>query len=219
MDVQDIIDEIDTAGYDDLETADKVAFINRALKAIVNREPWAFREVFQDFAAADTVNSTTGLVDYGDLTYDFGGLMDIVNTDSTGRNIRWIRRDVHFKDRSADLDSTGTPYNYFFVGRQLYLYPIPTSGNFRITYLAHQGDLDENDVEASILLPAQWHEVIIAGALYRINAREDDPENAAMFKSMHDELMENMRQDLEKVQWDSPDSILFYDWDMADGDD
>lgn len=218
MDVQDIIDEIDTAGYDDLETADKVAFINRAMRAIVNREPWAFREVFDDLDASTSVDAD-GLVDYSDLTYEFGGLMDIINTSSSGTSIRWIRRDVHFKDRSASLDLTGTPYNYFFVGRQLYLYPIPTSGTFRVTYLAHQADLDENDVEASILLPAQWHEVIIAGALYRINAREDDPENAAMFKSMHDELMENMRQDLEKVQWDSPDSILFYDWDGPYGDD
>ncbi len=99
------------------------------------------------------------------------------------------------------------------MGRQLYLYPIPTSGTFRITYLAHQADLTAGSLEADILLPAQWHEAIIAGALYRINAREDDPENAAMFKSMFDEIMENMRQDLEKVQWDSPDSILFYDWD------
>lgn len=214
MDVQDIIDEIDVAGYDDLEEADKVGFINRTVKGIVNREPWAFREVFDDLDAATSVDAD-GLVDYTDLTYEFGGLMDIINTgaSSSGYNIRWIRRDVHFKDRSAQLDLTGTPYNYFFVGRQLYLYPIPTSGTFRITYLAHQADLDASSAEADILLPAQWHEAIIAGALYRINAREDDPENAAMFKSMFDEIMENMRQDLEKVQWDSPDSILFYDWD------
>jgi hypothetical protein len=212
MDVQDIIDEIDVAGFDDLEEADKVGFINRTVKGIVNREPWAFREVFDDLDASTDIDAD-GLVDYSKLTYEFGGLMDIVNTGSGGYNIRWIRRDVHFKDRALQLDLTGTPYNHFFVGRQMYLYPIPTSGTFRITYLAHQGDLDASSGETDILLPAQWHEAIIAGALYRINAREDDPENAAMFKSMFDEIMENMRQDLEKVQWDSPDSILFYDWD------
>lgn len=211
MDVQDIIDEIDLAGYDDLEETDKVKFINQAVKGITNREPWAFREVFDDIDAATSVDPGTGALDMSDLTFAFGGLMDIVNLGTSGYTIKWIRRDVHFKDRSANLDQTGTPYNYFFVGRQLYLYPIPTSGTFRITYLAHQTDLAASDTADDILLPAEWHEAITTGALYRINMREDDPENASMFKSAFDEIMTNMRQDLEKVQWDSPDSILVYE--------
>lgn len=218
MDVQDILDEIDLAGFDDLDETDKLDKINQAVKAITNKEPWAFREVFEDIDAAASVDPATGAVDYGDLTYEFGGLMDIVNTGASGYSIKWVRRDAHFKDRSADLTRTGTPYNYFFTGKQLYLYPIPTSGTFRITYLAHQGSLAAADTETDILLPAQWHEIITLGALYRLNMREDDPENASMFKSAYDEMAELMRQDLEKVQWDSPDSILFYDFDIADGD-
>lgn len=213
MTVQQMLDEIDLAGYDDLEESDKLLYINRAAKAITNREPWAFREKTQDLTSANW-DTATGEVDLTDLSFTFGGLMDIINTSASGYPIRFIRRDEHYKHRSASLTETGTPFNFFFVGKRLFLWPVPTSGTFRITYLAHQGDLVAASAESAILLPAQWHEAIVAGALYRINMREDDPENAAMFKSAHDELLESMRQDLEKVQWDSPDSILVYedDW-------
>lgn len=216
MTVQEIIDEIDLAGFDDLDVADKVNYINRAVRFITNSHPWAFREV-QDTLTQTAVNQSTGEVTLTGLTKPNGGIMEIINTSSGGGSaLQWVRRDQHLKENVSALTTAGTPTRYFFIANRLFLYPIPSTITFKITYLAHQPTLVQGSAESAILIPSDHHEIIVFATLYRLNAREDDPENAAMFKSMFDESMDTMRQDLEKVQWDSPDTVQYFGWDDSD---
>jgi len=210
MTVQEIMDILDLHGFEDIEDDDKVSVINDVLQEICTREPWPFLEVMVDLDASTDVDSATGEVDLGSNP-ELASVLDIINTDSEGRSIRWIRRDEHFKRNAANLDLTGIPYKYFFVGDALYLYPIPTDGNFRLTYLQVQEEVDDNDTASAILLPSRHHRVIALGAIYKLHSQEDDPENAAMFQGQFENKLQLMRQDLFKKQWDSPDSILVTD--------
>lgn len=208
MTVQEIADILDLHGFEDIEDADKVGVINDVLQEINTREPWPFLEVMVDLTDADF--DADGVVDFTALP-TLASVLDIINTETYGRSIRWIRRDEHFKRNATQLDLTGTPYKYFFVNNDLYLWPIPDGGTYRLTYLQVQEVVDISSAEADILLPARHHRLIALGALYKLHSQEDDPENAALFKSQFDERMILMRQDLFKKQWDSPDSILVTD--------
>lgn len=211
MDVQDIMDALDLHGFEDIEDADKVAVINDVLQEINSRDPWPYLEVMVDFDAATDVDAD-GKVTLPGSPPVVGSVLDIVNLDrSTYGKVQWIRRDEHFARNPGNLDQTGHPYKYFFVGSDLYLWPIPDSGNYRITYLQVQEDVDASSTADDILLPARHHRVILLGAAYKLHSQEDDPENATMFKSQYDERIIMMRQDLFTQQWDKPDSILMTD--------
>lgn len=211
MDVQDIIDILDLHGFEDIEEVDKVSVINDAITEINTREPWPFLEVMVDLDAATDVGADGKVTLPGMTPAEIASVLDIINTDSYGRSVTWIRRDEHFKRNAANLDATGTPYKYFFVNNDLYLYPIPESGNYRLTFLQVQPEIDASSTADEILLPVRHHRAIALAAIYKLHAQEDDPENAAMFKGQFDEKIILMRQDMFKKQWDRPDSILVVD--------
>lgn len=212
MDVQAIMDALDLHGFEDIEDDDKVDVINDVVQEINSRDPWPYLEVMVDFDAATDVDSD-GVVTLPGTPAEIASVLDIIATDSNtvSGKLRWIRRDEHFARNAANLTQTGQPYKYFFVGSTLYLWPVPTSGNFRITYLQVQPTLTSASAEGDILLPARHHRAILLGAVFKLNAQEDDPENATMFKSQYDERVMLMRQDLFKKQWDSPDNVMLVD--------
>ena len=205
MTVQQIMDMLDLHGFEDIEDDDKVDVINDVLQDIATRDPWPFLEVMEDLDAADV--DAVGKVT---LAAGFYGILDIIDT-TNGAKLRWIRRDEHFSRNAQNLDQAGNPYKYFFVGDDLYVWPVPDTSTLRVTYLKVQPTVTAASAEADILLPPRHHRVILLGAAYKLHSQEDDPENATMFKSQYDEKMIMMRQDLFKLQWDSPDSIMVTD--------
>lgn len=208
MTVQEIVDILDLHGFEDVEEDDKVAVINDVLQEINTREPWPYLEVIYDFDSSDV--DATGLVDFTSQPL-LAAVLDIVNTNQYGRSISWIRRDDHFKRNASQLDLTGTPYLFYLVAGQLYLWPIPDGDSYRITYLQVQEDVDISSAEADILLPARHHRLIALGALYKLHSQEDDPENAMLFQGQFENRMQLMRTDLFRQQYDRPDTIQVVD--------
>lgn len=212
LDVADLIAIIDLHGFEDSEEDDKVSVLNDTLQEVCTREPWPFLETFADIDASTDVDAD-GLVDLGMSAPALASVLDIINTANNGRTVHWTRRDEHFKAQAANLSQTGDPYKYYFVGNDLYLWPIPTSGTFRITYLQVQGDIDADMDDTDILLPARHLRLLAIGAIAKLHAQEDDPENAALFESQFEKKLQLMRQDVYKKQWDRPDSIQVTDED------
>lgn len=211
MDVADLLTIIDLHGFEDSEEDDKVSVLNDVLQEVCTREPWPFLEVMFDLDASTDVDSD-GLVDFT-AQPALQSVLDIINTANNGRTVHWTRRDEHFKAQAANLTQTGDPYKYFFVGNDLYLWPIPTSGTFRLTYLQVQEAVDADSVAADILLPERHHRLLAIGVIAKLHAQEDDPENASLFEGQFEQKMQLMRQDLFKKQWDRPDSIQVTDED------
>lgn len=214
MDVADIITIMDLHGFEDSEEDDKVSAINDALQEICTREPWPFLEIAVDIDETDV--GADGLVTLDPAQQS---ILDIFVTDGSGGKLRWVRRDEHMERNFQNLDEAGTPYWYFFIGDGLYVWPIPGSSTaMRVTYLQLQDLLDADSVEADILLPARHHRLIALGAIVKLHAQEDDPENAALFSSQYEQKLILLRQDMFKKQWDSPDSIRVVDEDDWDYD-
>lgn len=213
MDVSEMITMLDQHGFEDEEEADKVRVLNITLQDICTRDPWPFLEASVTLDASLEVDADTGLVTTPD---DFGSLLTVVSTDSQGRQIQFIRRDEHLKRHSGQLSQTGYPYHYFFLAGQLYFWPIPTSGEYVLDYIRVHDAVVANSASDDFLLPARHHDTIPIGAIWRLHAKEDDAENALLFKSQYDELIAGMRQDLFKTQWDSPDSIQVMEDDIDD---
>lgn len=211
MDVADLLTIIDLHGFEDSEEDDKVSVLNDVLQEVCTREPWPFLETFVDFDEGDV--DTAGKVTLPGTPPELASVLDIIATDSNSASgkIRWIRRDEHYSRNPANLTQSGAPYKYFFIGNDLYLWPIPDSGNFRCTYLQVQEAIDADSLEADILLPARHHRLLAVGAIAKLHAQEDDPENAGLFQGQFDSKLMLMRQDVYKKQWDSPDSILVVD--------
>ncbi len=203
---------LDLHGFEDIETTDKVQVINDTIQDICTRDPWPFLESTDTISAPGEVNGTTGAVT---LPSDFTSLLKIVNTNTSGYRINFIRMDEHFERRSDQLALTGIPYNYFFLGEGMRLWPIPETGDFTLVYIREHPEVTSGTLENAILIPKRHHKAIPLGAIYRLHAQEDDAENAQLFKAQYEEKISLMRQDLFIKQWDSPDSVLVMDWDLS----
>jgi hypothetical protein len=214
VDVQDILDALDIHGFEDIEEADKLDVINSVMWDIDSDSPWPYLDTFESIDASTADVDDTGLVT---LSTPFTAIRYFSNSSDPTSRIRWVREDDLIEE-GVDFTETGTPACFYFVGSNLYLYPIPTSGTFRVGLVQTQEELDDAGTEEDILLPARHHRLILLGCLVKLHSQEDDAENALMFKTQYDEKMVRMRQDLFKQQYDRPDSMWVMGWGDDDGD-
>ena len=206
MTVQQIIDELASYGFEDIADAEKVRIINDVIQDVCSRDPWPFLATETTAATVDSAGKVGGITDLGSILF-------IVDTTS-GMALRWMRWDEFTRRFALQLTQAGDPYIYFFKGDDLYVYPIDTTPTLRIGYQKIPATVVQNDNEAAIAIPARHHWLIVEGCLTKLFAIDDDLENASAHKSMFDERMITMRQDLFKLQWDEADSIRVFadDW-------
>lgn len=211
-DVQDLFDTLDVHGFEDVEEVEKEKVLNDVLQEVCTDAPWPFLDTFENIDAATADVDATGKVV---LAEKFSAIRYVLNLDSPERGIRWVRED-DLVDDAVDFTLEETPTSFYFVGSDLYLWPIPISGNFRVGYVRVQADLTAASTESAILLPARHHRLILLGMLYKLHSQEDDAENSAMFKQQYDERVLRMRNDLFKQQYDRGDFMRIYGWEPFD---
>lgn len=215
MDVADILDALDIHGFEDIEETDKVAVINDVIQEINAEAPWPYLDTYEviDASTAD-VNAATGEVT---MTVAWTAIRYIQNATNREKRVRWVREDDLIEE-GVDLTLQEEPTCFYFVGQELFLHPIPTSGLYRVGVVQVQADVTAASAEAAILLPPRHHRVILLGALFKLHSQEDDAENALMFKQQYDEKLVRMRADLFKQQYDRSDSMWVMGWGDYDGD-
>jgi hypothetical protein len=204
--VSEMLSEMRDHGFDDLTDTRLLSFINDTYYDVATREPWPFLEV----QATPTVNASTGQVT---SPTDIKQVLKLVDTVH-GTRLEPIRGDDFIQINADRLTTTGQPLGYYFVGSALYLYPIPTSGTFKLLYLKAPAALTVSP-DSSPILPTVHHRLIVLGALVKCYMLEDDAENAAVFTNMFEQRLQQMRNDLWMHQYDRPDTIFDvdeYDW-------
>lgn len=207
MDVSEIITILDNNGYTDTLTADKMQIINDVVWDICAEEPWPWLEKTATF----TFNGTSGTPT--NYPTDVDSILAVIDT-SIPRRLYPLRWETWRDNISSTAQSTtNDPLFYYFLASTFYVHPIPPSTNTTTTilYLAKQPELQSTDVEATILMPPQYHSAIAWGALSLLAAQEDDPENAALFERLYDKKMMKMRDRMYQRQMDRPDSIEIVD--------
>jgi hypothetical protein len=78
-------------------------------------------------------------------------------------------------------------------------------------YIAEQTELTSSSLEASILLPKQFHRAIVAGTLYKLAMLYDDTDIAPMYQAEYENKIAQMREELLRRQYQRPDQIFVTD--------
>jgi hypothetical protein len=206
MDSAAMISALDDHGFEDTEAARKMQILNAVIGQICAREPWTFLEKLVD------VTLDQQKVDLPD---DFRAALTFV-IPSLGVTLVPERNDTILKNNSSTLSSLYIPRNYYFVGRDMYLLPVPDQAYAaKLLYLCDHPAVDENSAETAYLIPPKHHQVIVDGALVRLYAMEDDPENAAQFRAYFETGITEMA-DTWKRQFDLPDRVVDV-WENGEG--
>lgn len=210
--VADIISELDDHGFADTATARKVGIINDTVADICSREPWPFLEKEIDLTFNGSSAAPTN------LPSDFSKVLGIQDTN-LGNSIAFERWEVIRKKFGSQVTATnlGDPIYYYFVKAQPRIYPTPgATASLHLEYVCFHPTLAQSDVEAAILIPPRHHRAIVLGSLYKLYSLEDDPELAQVFEQEYEHRISIMREDLIRVQYDSPDHIYVTDMDYFD---
>lgn len=207
MTVADMIAELSQHGFGDVDTSQQLRAINNTLWYITGLERWPFREKTMtlnfDGVSATPTNWPT----------DFSKVIWIADT-TTGNAVMPERLETIRSKYTGNLTTVSDPAGfYYFVNRTPYFYPIPTAstGRYTLDYIARQTALDVDDTEASILLPAEYHQYVVFGALVRLYLMDDDTEEAPLFKQEFIEGLQIMREELLRRQYQQPDQIFVTD--------
>lgn len=217
MDVADIISELDDHGFDDTESARKVAIINDVMWEVCGLEPWPFLESTASLTfdgthgypveldPTDPTPTITDLHAVLSIRQDNGGPLDYIDFDE-------------FQQNRPDTLVSGTPRWFYFEAGVLTVYPIPPSTTTAtLSYISTPAALTSASLAADIPLPAQYHRaVLVNGALVRLYAMEEDLDIAAGFKAYHDEAVARMREFMWRRQYQRQMIVVPSDVDDTD---
>lgn len=197
MNVSDMISELNDFGFSDISSTRMLSFLNDAYWDVCSRENWPFLEK----SSAATVDAT-GLVT---APTDIGKVQRFVD-NGLGTRLEPVREDAFTQWNANQLTKTGNPDRYFFIGDQLYVFPISTTNGLTIRYVSVPAALTISPDSAPIL-PLRHHRVVLLGALVPCFFLEDDADNASVASNMFEKKINDMRNDLWLHQTDRPDTI------------
>lgn len=205
MDVSEIISVLSDHGFADTGTPRMMAAINDVYWDTCAREPWPFLEKSFSLTFDGTnANPSNYPTDVATVTH----IVDTVN----GQRLYPMRLDELRTTYSTILTKADIPQFYYFIGSQLYVYPVPAaSQTLLLAYLQFPAELTDVSTENNIVLPARFHSILWNGALFQLYDMEDDPELASKFENRYERKIELMRNQVWLRQADRYDTIEIID--------
>lgn len=224
MTLDEMFDQMDLYGFEDFEDDQKLLLLNEAYLDIVTREPWPFLEQVVEFKVPSgtsqiTVNNSfkvrnsnntldnslsnpvlipfteykvNSVLSFMDVTNDL--IMTPERADVIEKNYRWT-------------GDSNTPYVYYFVGEDLFVYPATqATTTYRLYFLQLPVATTEALDTAGFLIPARHHSVIVYGALVKAFLVNDDPQ-AAIFQNSFESRYQQMRNDVWMNQYDRTERV------------
>lgn len=214
MTVPEILALIDSNGFADTSTVDKMSLLNQTYYDVCGREEWPFLEAVNS-SLATTVSQAT----ISSIPANIREIEAVVNT-STGRTLTPERYDILLKSYSSTFTQTGEPRYYAFIAHTLQLFPLPDAAyNLTLVYLVYPTPLLSTDVEATILVPPRHHQALVEGTLAKLYKLEDDMELSMASNAEFEKVIMTMKDDLfRRTSADRADRIYVVDeWDDLDG--
>ncbi len=210
MTLDEMQDELDLFGFDDLEDAQKLTLLNEAYFDIVTREPWPFLEKVTTISVPSGVSQITNNSLVTDELTDVNSVLSF--TDDT-HNLTMMpeRADMVEKNYMAS-DATGVPSVYYFIADDLFVYPV-TNGvtSYRVYYT--RIPTAATTTSDTFMIPARHHSIIVYGALVKAFLVNDDPQ-AAVFQNLFESRYQQMRADVWMNQYDRTERVhIISDWD------
>lgn len=209
-DVAQMMEELDDHGFTDTSPERKVAMLNDALYDAASREHWPHLETSITLTFDGLVDAPTN------FPANFREAMVLIDTAS-GNKLEWVRLDV-IEGAGYDLTQTGPPEQYYFIGDELHVWPVPpASSTVRMRYRRIPTAMEDDTLSAAVDWPVQHHRVLVLGALQRLYDMEDDPELAVRYEGKYEQRLATTAQEAFSRQTDRTDRIYVDPW--FDGDD
>lgn len=185
LSVTQIDDELkELLGVDDSDATptQRMLWINRSFWEITSKFEFKEKEGSYDFA---TVNGTSSY----NVPVDNEAIQNVSIFDSTGLKLGALTRitqETYENTFTSDLNAREIPTHYYREGNQLILSPVPNSAyTVRIKYLKTLADLIAG---GQIVLPQEWHELILFGAAYRGFLVLNDKVSAEFYRNQQSNL-------------------------------
>lgn len=191
MDREDIRDEVQARGFDDVTDARVNTWINAAYFRICDLEAWPFLEA-----------STTGTAP---LTIsDFRAGLSIIDTTNDNPLVWADPRTIREDDPTLAL--TGTPAYWYMSGTSLKVYPANTAASLNVSYLKVPEELDgDTDIP---LIPTRYHYVLVDWVVLEAYKDSDNFEAYSNLRPIADEGLQQIRNALLIDHFDSTTEIL-----------
>lgn len=120
------------------------------------------------FTKVTQVPVTDGISTFVESNY---GVMSVIDLDNKTRLQLSDYEDL--EDRNVLMDDTGNPTHYYFVGNNLYTYP-KNNTTIKVRYLQKQTPLTLDTDMDDVLIPSEYHAVLLWGTLYYLAFDERD---------------------------------------------
>ena len=216
-DVSDLLQELADAGLDATQTR-MLAVLNATYWEVCGLMPWPFliKTATLTFNGSSASPSGSGPIP-SDLHQPT--VMQRIDLSPPGNRIKFIRYD-DFVQRHLGSTTTGNPQVYYMNKQgQLNFWPIPTSDvTVQMEYISTPPAMLATDLEASIVIPKQFQrDVLVNGAVYRLDAMNDDTDIATWFQVEYQNTIQRMQDWCNRFQWSDVDIIHPVDSDDLNG--
>lgn len=212
MDAADMIAIIDDFGFDDIADARKATMLNVASKEICLGEAWPFLET-------EFYLNTDGTAVPSDYPTDVQAVKQL-QWISPRERLTHIRLDHFRRTVQNPADTASTPRYFYFVGKQLRVWPIPPAGTdvMIMDYIKEPATIGATTLEANITLPKTYHDLLWLGALVKLFPMDDDLEMAQWARAEYDAILGRMRNTMWIREYSDPDPIWIIDSDFDEED-
>jgi len=200
--VQDWLDTLADYGLgDDITSDDLIGIVNSVIQDANTRQAWSFLQ------ATTTVTLQAGQAQVT-LPVRFNKAQGLV-IDSAPAVLTPERRETIVKKFVGSLTQTGLPEFYYFIGQNLYVYPIPSQNYTAILdYYQDEVVVTAATPLSSLLIPSKHQDVYVLGTLARLFAVEDDTELFSLFSDRYEKKIVDMMEDVSMHQFDMPDRMV-----------
>jgi hypothetical protein len=145
---------------DDATPTRRMLWINRSFWEITAKFEFREKEGTTSFLTVAGTNSYNMPVDSEALQS-----VAITQSDASNTTLTRISKETYQNTYTSDYNLRGIPIHYYREGSKIIFSPVPDDiYNIEIKYLKTLADLVDG---GSVVLPQEWHELILFGAAYR----------------------------------------------------
>lgn len=205
MTVDELLTSMNEFGFEDTDISEKTNALNFAIKNITQRKLWSFLDtvVTLNFDGSSAIPSN--------VPSDLRAVRKIMDL-STPRRVRFKRTDDMEEQYGSTLTQSGDPYYYYFEGRTLKVYQVPSATKtLRLRYARFANKVQSGDPESAIIVPPDGHEAVLFRALQHLYDLEDDSELAQRFEAKAENSIALLAEAFDVLQTDEAEYIHVVD--------
>lgn len=198
--VSDILNELTQHGFEDIDTAQLLRFINDAYYEFCSL-PYPFLER----SASVTLTPGSATMSIVDTDSHIVNKIIAVSNNTQKYSLVPIRLGTLTKNYAGYLTDTGSPLYYYELNDVWSVYPTPTSADtLTVRYTITPKELGSSDTP---IVPIQYRRIITNGALYKAYMMNDDVDIAQYYKKEVADKTRLVQEDLWRQQYDRPDYV------------